>query len=233
MRYIERGATPKKLADEAEVQKWTEQYLGRRREWEARGKKGTAPRPRHDIYADEEVCERLVAISGGGKCFYCESKLTIDYDENGKILLKVYEVDHYIELAEKPELAYDWNNLYLSCTHCNDKYPNTDIPNNLTLDPCSDMYPHAQHLTFDKEVIVGLTERGSKTIEKYKLWKLETRRAKQLSVLNEILLEIRELQAKQGRTAFNDTDKAALRKFMAKEYPFSLMFSVYLAKYNL
>ena len=36
-----------------------------------------------------------------GKCFYCERRLT-DSEQ---------EVDHHVEVAERPELAFEWSNL--------------------------------------------------------------------------------------------------------------------------
>lgn len=43
-----------------------------------------------------------------GKCYICE---------NNKITS--YQIEHLIPHKENPELKYDWNNLFLSCAHCN------------------------------------------------------------------------------------------------------------------
>ena len=232
MRYIQRGIAPKKLADSVQVQTWTDQYLKRREEWEKKGDKGNAPRPRHDIYAAEGVCETLVSMSGG-KCFYCESKLNIGYDKNRKPLVKEYEIDHYVEVAEKPEFAYKWENLYLACAHCNNKSTNKDIPNSEVLDPCSDLYPHEDHITFDGGIILDCTPRGARTIEKYKLGQLNSQRQEQLIHFYGALDKIRQNQIADGGRQINADEKKILYAFKAKGYPFSLMFSVILAKHNL
>lgn len=50
-----------------------------------------------------------------GKCYICENKEIISY-----------QIEHLIPYRGNKELKYDWNNLFLSCAHCNniklDKY---------------------------------------------------------------------------------------------------------------
>ncbi len=50
-----------------------------------------------------------------GKCYICENKQIVSY-----------QIEHFIAHKGNRDLKYDWNNLFLSCAHCNntksDKY---------------------------------------------------------------------------------------------------------------
>lgn len=43
-----------------------------------------------------------------GKCYICENKQVTSY-----------QIEHLVPHHNKPDLKYDWNNLFLSCAHCN------------------------------------------------------------------------------------------------------------------
>lgn len=43
-----------------------------------------------------------------GKCYICENKQ-----------ITSYQIEHFIPHRGNTELKYDWNNLFLSCAHCN------------------------------------------------------------------------------------------------------------------
>lgn len=43
-----------------------------------------------------------------GKCYICENKETVSY-----------QIEHLTAHREDIDLKYDWNNLFLSCVHCN------------------------------------------------------------------------------------------------------------------
>lgn len=83
-----------------------------------------------DIYAHKDVKARLIALQDG-KCCFCESKIThISYGD----------VEHYRPKAgwvqddepiNKPGyywLAYDWDNLLLSCQICNQRHKKNYFP---------------------------------------------------------------------------------------------------------
>ncbi|WP_336855565.1 HNH endonuclease [Pseudescherichia vulneris] len=59
------------------------------------------------IYNHESVVTALHTIFHG-KCYLCEQ------DE-----LSDAEIEHFIPHGGKPELKYDWNNLFLACSRCN------------------------------------------------------------------------------------------------------------------
>ena len=83
------------------------------------------------IYGDKTVKEALI-LAQHDKCFLCESKIThIDYGD----------VEHFrpkkaFQQTEKEKLnypgyywlAYDWTNLFLACTRCNQHYKKNLFP---------------------------------------------------------------------------------------------------------
>ncbi|MFP4342947.1 MAG: HNH endonuclease, partial [Cyclobacteriaceae bacterium] len=96
-------------------------------------------RPDNNKYAHLQIRNTLNSMSFY-KCFYCERKL------KGV----AQEIDHFIEVAERRDLAYDWENLYLACDNCNNKLPNRSISVTEVLDPCRDKDEVIQeHLTFE------------------------------------------------------------------------------------
>ena len=84
MRYIERIAKPEILERKADT--WQDAFVGSDKKRRITTK-----------YAHRQVRESLNTMSFH-KCFYCERKLK-DIPE---------EIDHFIEVAERKELAYEW-----------------------------------------------------------------------------------------------------------------------------
>ncbi|MEY4905096.1 MAG: hypothetical protein RLZZ292_2911 [Bacteroidota bacterium] len=149
------------------------------------------------------------------KCFYCESKL--------KNIPK--EIDHFIEVAERRDLAYQWTNLYLACTNCNDKFPNKKIPVIDVLDSCKDSDEEIQkHLTFEDEFIFAKdnSEKGLKTIQKFRLDTelLDRLRLKQLYWFYRLLHEIKE-KTKEEQLSL-------LKAFAQPDKSYSLLFALLL-----
>jgi hypothetical protein len=180
---LERLGVPQVLAENKD--RWLAKYL------EERAKDGKR-RPPSAQYAHEQVVSTLEAMSCH-KCFYCE--------QSTKQCKK--EVDHYIEVAEPPDRAFDWTNLYLSCDGCNDKLPNKTIPAADCLDPCDPSVVPAEHLTFDDELIRFRSPRGSKTIQKYKLDRpeLDHKRGRQLRLFDKVIREILERMIAEGASS--------------------------------
>lgn len=209
---LKRLDEPRVLAENKD--KWLTAY---RAELAATPKK----RPHSAKYAHKEIKSTLEAMSFH-KCFYCEQSTK----------QSTPEVDHYIEVAEQPDLAFKWENLYLSCQGCNDKLPNRSVPVTDCLDPCDPSTQPADHLTFTDEFISARSgsTRGQQTIRKYKLDRpdLDHKRGRQLRVFNETLLQIKDNQIAAGGRAMTEGEKDLLRRFKQPDYPFSLMFTVYL-----
>lgn len=182
-------------------------------------------RPDSNKYGNKGIRDQLNSCSYN-KCFYCESTL--------KGTIK--EIDHHIEVVIDTSLAYEWNNLYLSCSECNDKLDHNTIPVTDILDPCVDSDEEIQrHITFDKECICSQagSKKGLDTIKKYRLDKevLDLKRSKWLNKLATIAHEINAKMREEQR--FNPTpeEKNIICRFMQVDQPYSLMCEIYIKSY--
>lgn len=216
MRHIERLPIPLILANKHD-------------EWQAKYEEKLAAnpkaRPDSSKYGHKDIRERLNSCSFN-KCFYCESKL--------KGTLK--EIDHYIEVSIDSGKAYDWDNLYLSCSNCNDKIDHSAIPVSETLNPCVDSDEEIQrHITFEKECICSQpeSEKGLRTIQKFKLDSemLDLRRSKWLNKLATKAIDIDNDMKADNRTIPTEEEKNAIRLFMQKDQPYSLMCEIYIRQH--
>lgn len=182
-------------------------------------------RPDHNKYGHQEIQNKLFAISNY-KCYYSEEKLKGGYRE----------IDHHLEVEEKPDAAYEWENLYLASSNCNDKLPHKDINITEVLDPFrnTDVQIEA-NLYFEDECILSDSEVGKKTIKKYRLDSegLDLKRSKLLHKFKNLLIEIKEDIIKEGRNHYTEEEKLKLKRFADPESPFSLMFKLILKKNNI
>lgn len=209
-----RGPTPRPLAEHGD--RWTETYVAERAA-------NPSKRPHPERYGHSEVRVELRRMSLG-KCFYCERKLT-----EGE-----QEVDHHIEVAERPDLAFAWENLYLSCEACNRKAPNTQIPVASCVDPCAPSASPKEHLTFHRECIQprANSSHGRKTIEKYRLHRdeLDLARARALNEFHEAFEAVLLRMNASGRKDPSVEERELLRDFADPARPFSLMMATYLKR---
>jgi hypothetical protein len=194
---------------------WTADYLEERA-------KDPKKRPRSNRYAHNDVRSALETMSHH-KCFYCEQSTK----------QTEAEVDHHWGVADKPKLAFEWENLYLSCSACNKaKNALKAISVADCLDPCDPGGRPSDHLGFDKQTIRsrGGSTLGRNTIKKYKLDReeLDYKRIKVLQKFNEALISILQQENREGRKSMTTDEKERLRSFGQPEHPFSLMFSCYL-----
>jgi len=183
-------------------------------------------RPSSSQYGHAKIRDILHAMSSN-KCFYCEGKLS-ESDA---------EIDHYREVAEYPELAFEWNNLYLSCSECNKrKEKNININVENCLDPCDEVECPADHMTFDGHTIRSrkCSVYGLSTIKKYKLNRdeLKFRREVQLRYFVEFLLKIQTARI-YNNGSLDQTIREKILSFKQPDHPFSLMFSNYIEKTEL
>ena len=115
---LTRPDEPAILADNRE--KWLTKFLDKRSASPGERLPGSQ-------YAHAKILHALEGMSFK-KCFYCESKP------------EKRTVDHYVVVAERPDLAFVWANLYLSCQDCQSKRANKDMPTSECLDrairPC-------------------------------------------------------------------------------------------------
>lgn len=213
---------PIRRLDEPEVLKknrdrWLAAYLQQREQ-------NPGLRPRSAQYAHDDIVSVLEAMSHY-KCFYCEQST-----KQTKC-----EVDHHVEVAEQPALAFDWENLYLACCDCNrHKKSHRAIPVTDCLDPCDAAVRPSDHLDFEEDEIRARdgSRKGLDTITKYKLDRvdLDGKRRKQLREFDKAVIAIQHRMIAEGRKAMTEPEKALLRRFAQPDYPFSLMFSIYLAR---
>jgi uncharacterized protein (TIGR02646 family) len=183
----------------------------------------TTARPPNSQYAHVKIKNALRVMSFH-KCFYCERKLSEQEDE----------VEHYIEVAERPELAFDWFNLYLACKDCNKhKRPNTEVAVTDCLNPCDTAEQPQEHIAFDDEMIRSFngSQKGFKTIQKYFLDResLNLQRLRRLHKFKDVLLAIRKAQINEARRTLTAREKELLAHFQQPDQPFSLMFRIYLS----
>ncbi|GEN76376.1 hypothetical protein [Chryseobacterium hagamense] len=197
---------------------WTEKFLEKRLT-------NSKARPDHNKYGHHDIISKLLATSSH-KCFYSGEMLKGNYRE----------IDHHIEVDEKPEDAYEWDNLYLSSSNCNDKLPNIDIAVSEVLNPFRNSDDEIENnLYFEDEYILSDSELGKKTIKKYRLdsENLDLKRSKLLHKFKNQLIEIKSNIIKEGRDTYNDEEALKLKRFADKDAPFSLMFRLILKKYNI
>ena len=215
MRHLERLPKPRVLVEkESEWQKKYEEKLAA----------NPKTRPDSSKYAHREITDTLNAMSYG-KCFYCETKLSSD----------IQEVDHFVEVAIDHGRAYDWANLYLACSNCNNKIAHNVIPVDTVLDPCLDSDEEIQrHISFVDELIcpVDASDKGLRTIKKYKLGTdlLNMKRGKWLRNLMKGVIRIHEKMRQEGRTEPTEEERRYIRHFMSPDQPYSLMCEVFIKK---
>ncbi len=214
MRHLERLPKPNILT--RKEQEWTAKFV-----------ESENIRPDNSKYGHKDIVADLNSISFH-KCFYSEQKL--------KGIPK--EIDHHIEVAERKDLAYDWDNLYLSSTICNNKLPNKTISVDDVLNPFVNSDTEIEeHLTFEDECITA--KNGSKlgfdTIKKYRLDSplLDSIRSRVLHQFKDVLEAIRKNQIQEKGRDMNKNELEALYRFAQPDYSFSLMFRLLLKNHNL
>ncbi len=170
-------------------------------------------RPPSGKYANPDIVATLRAMIHE-KCFYREGE-------------GPFSVDHYLELAERRDLAFSWENLYLSCAGCQGKQPNTAIPAASCVDPCDQATAPSEHLAFNKEMVTFASPRGAQTIRKYGLNRplLVSERRRLLQRFADDLFGMTETKGRRELTA---DEQAKLVRYGQSDGFFSLMFQRHL-----
>lgn len=214
MRHIERYSEPEILI--RKKQEWTDKFLADEKN----------KRPDSSKYRHRQILNRLFTMSHN-KCSYCETMLKE----------RPSEIDHLIEVSERKDLAFDWDNLCLACDNCNDKVPNRDISVDSVLNPCVDSDEEIRkHIMFSEgdEQITYLSDKGEQTIKKFRLSSplLDGRRRIELQRFLQDLLRIKGEMEKFNRP-MNASEKERLQGYAKNDRSYSLMFMKTLAKYNI
>lgn len=216
MRHIDRLPEPEILVRKHEV--WQQQF--------DKGRTVNPKlRPDSSKYGNKDIRKTLDACSHY-KCFYCE----------GRLKGELKEIDHFKEVAIAPELAFTWNNLYLSCHNCNDKIDHNGIPVEEVLDPCSATDEEIQkNITFEDECVCSQpgSEKGLKTIQKFHLNSdsLDLKRGKWLRRIMNQVLDIQKNMVEEGRKQLTESEKQSLLLYAQHDQPYSLMSEVFLKKH--
>lgn len=188
-------------------------------EWQSKYDASAKRRPESKQYAHPQIVARLRTMSHG-KCFYCEA--------SGKMT-----VDHYIEVAERRDLTFAWENLYLACPDCQGKkLPNKTIPASDCVDPCDEATDPADHLTFDAESISWRTPRGEQTVKKYQLNRelLDLERARSLRAFCD---EVIGLTRTKSLKEIGPAERERLLRYGRGDAPFSSMFRAHFERHGL
>ena len=108
------------------------------------------------------------------KCAYCECRIPKDYND----------VEHYRPKSIYYWLGHDWNNLLYACPVCNRTYKKTKFPlkneasrvttpgsldgeEPLIINPAFE--EPANHIRFNRHIMVGITDEGRETINTFHL----------------------------------------------------------------
>lgn len=158
------------------------------------------------IYGDESV-KRVLLNAQHGKCCYCEARfLATSYGDIEHYRPKGAVKQMLGSSKEYPGyywLAYDWNNIFVSCTTCNKKksilfpledeatrarshHDNIEDEKPLFINPA--VNDPQEHIYFHREEPIPITEIGRKTIESLKLRRpaLQEARREWLTVLEDL-----------------------------------------------
>lgn len=205
---IDREPEPEHLANKKD--EWLRKFLAKRSD-------NPSARPDSSKYAHPNIKRALERMSHG-KCFYCELEL-----DSG-------QVDHHVEVADEPKLAFTWENLYLSCARCNQakRHKHTKLED--CVDPCAPDSRPDEHLTFDDDVIRPRAGSpcGRATIGKYALDRIELdyERARALRELERARSVIDRRRIASGGRPITDDERELLLSFGQPERPFSLMLKI-------
>ncbi len=203
--------------------------IGKEKEWTEKFIKSGKKRPDNSKYGHKQIRTRLCAMSSN-KCFYCERKLTG----------VTKEIDHFIEVSDPKgkKLAFSWDNLFLACDNCNNKFDNKTISVSEVLNPCEATNEEIEmHISYKDECVIAKnnSQKGLLTIQKFRLDTelLDLLRSKQLNLFNKLLIQIQKNQIIENRKTMNNEEKESLLIFKQRDRQFSLMFKILLEKYGI
>lgn len=211
----------KRLPEPAILQKKHDEW---QRKFDEQRRRNPTARPDAKKYGHPNI-KKALDDSSYRKCFYCESMLSGEPKE----------IDHLVEVAIRPDLAYTWTNLYLSCSNCNDKVNHNAMPVETVLDPCRDSDEEIQaNITFEDECVCsqpGATK-GLDTIKKYHLGTdvLDLRRGSWLRDIMKIIMDIQKKMIEEGRQRPTQDELQQIKRYMQPDQPYSLMSKVFLEK---
>lgn len=106
------------------------------------------------IYGHRDVKRKLIEIQKG-KCCFCESEfLHVSYGDVEHYRPKGGWIQHDEPLNEPGYywLAYEWSNLFLSCSICNQQFKKNSFP---LSNPLSRVLSHSQDIAIEKPLLLN------------------------------------------------------------------------------
>lgn len=178
---------------EANAQEWTDLYLAYKSGDKSISKTVVTK------YSHIEVKETLIKETYG-KCAYCESKI---------LHISFGDIEHILPKSEVLEKCFEWSNLTLACTVCNNKKRDFYDEFNRLIDPYED--EPSEHLFYGGPLLCSLTDRGYLTKLKIDLNRAELleNRTKHLKSLEGFIMQIQ-------NTGFADLREALLEDLRKK-----------------
>ncbi len=130
MIQLTRPTIPQVLADNQE--QWKRELLDFIRPFGGYSNVPTNQKPQRDKLASKynQVAIKTALIEmSGGKCAFCESFIeAIDFGD----------IEHFFPKSLYPEFTFDWDNLFLACTKCNNEKRAFDTQTHPIIHPVND-----------------------------------------------------------------------------------------------
>lgn len=189
MRNVKRVDIPGSLKRNKD--RWFKALLKKTAECSSTGEK--VPDSFFDKYKKDDVKDALKRMYKE-LCCYCESSIGV---------VEFGHIEHRKPKRKYPEYTFDWENLHLSCTACNEKKANHYDETNPILDAEKDK-PITKHLTYKCDELgvwrVDKSHRGLTTIKHAELnrEKLRNNRAKVLLKTFQLLKDIKKDPSASG-----------------------------------
>ena len=98
-------------------------------------------------YSQKEIKKALIEETNG-KCVYCESKI---------LHISFGDIEHILPKSELAEKCFEWSNLTLACTICNNRKRDFYDEQNLLIDPYVDNPD--EHFYYAGPIIFNLTDK--------------------------------------------------------------------------
>jgi uncharacterized protein (TIGR02646 family) len=95
---------------------WLADYLQKRNIWQTNNNINTKKEKENaeNKYKHDDIKNELKTIFNN-KCAYCESSISV---------VSYGEIEHFAPKSQYPQLCFEWSNLLLSCSICNNKKHN-------------------------------------------------------------------------------------------------------------
>lgn len=181
---------------------WTAEYIANYH--------NVAMRAHFRNYYNHKSIRETIVEEAHEKCAYCETK---------HFLANSYaNVEHILPFSRNPSLAFEWLNLVLACTVCNNAKSDYNGEEGHIINPITE--EPTEHITFAGPAAFGNTDRGVFTISCIQLNRIRLieKRTADLEMLNQIVLQFKD----SSRTPLQrDLSKEQLKRMIKEDQPYS------------